>query len=161
MKLKDLFEKWGLTGLKIKLPILELNWAPNDVDKDAAWDMYVELLTRITTQPLPNDHGIESTALQSVHKLFSITRSTLKHHGRNAAGFCRIAIIVLNQIVRPFTAKWHKMAENGAFEVEEQCMLFRNDLHELQIRLRNYTKLLADLAEVEDFTDMQVEDAAN
>lgn len=52
MKIKDLFEKWNLTGLKIKTPILDLDWKPSDTDKDAAWDLYVELLTRITTQPL-------------------------------------------------------------------------------------------------------------
>ncbi len=26
MRMKDLFEKWGLTGLKVKTPILEMDW---------------------------------------------------------------------------------------------------------------------------------------
>lgn len=28
MQLGDLFEKWGLTGLKVKTPILEMDWVP-------------------------------------------------------------------------------------------------------------------------------------
>ena len=80
MKLKDLFEKWNLTGLKVKTPVLEMEWEPSDPDRDAAWDLYVELLTRITTQPLPDEVGVEESALDSVYVLFAITRETLKHH---------------------------------------------------------------------------------
>ena len=50
MQIRDLFEKWGLTSLKVKTPILEMNWEPADADKNAAWDLYVELLTRVSTQ---------------------------------------------------------------------------------------------------------------
>ena len=82
MRIKDLFEKWGLVGLKVKTPILEMEWEPSDPDKDAAWDLYVELLTRITTQRLPHEHGTEEAALESVHKIFELTRTTLKEHGR-------------------------------------------------------------------------------
>jgi hypothetical protein len=115
MKLKDLFEKWGLQKLKVKTPVLELEWAPNDPDKDAAWELYVELLTRITTQRLPEGHGDEKTALDSVFSLFKTTRAVLKRNGRACVQFTRIPVIVLNQIVRPFTAKWHKYAGDIGF----------------------------------------------
>ena len=29
MQIKDLFEKWSLTGLKVKTPILEMEWQPS------------------------------------------------------------------------------------------------------------------------------------
>ena len=157
MRIGDLFEKWNLTGLKIKTPILKMDWAPSDVDKDAAWDFYIELLTRITTQRLPDEDGIESTALESVYQLFPLTRQTLKYHGRKAIGFSRIAIIVLNQIVRPFTTKWHRLSQHDGLKDFENCKKFREDLCELQIQLRNYTKMLAELAAVEDLTDMEPE----
>lgn len=152
MRIKDLFEKWKLTGLKIKAPMLEMEWQPSDPDKAAAWDLYVELLTRITTQPLPDEDGVEQTALDSVYALFALTRQTLKTHGRDCIAFARIAVIVLNQAVRPFTAKWHRRSQCDAFSSPDQCALFRRELHELQIQLRNYTRLLADLADVEDLT---------
>lgn len=155
MKLRDLFEKWNLTGLKIKVPILEMDWAPRDVDKDAAWDLYVELLTRVATQPIEPEHGVEQSALDSISLLFSVTRETLKHHGRGAIGFSRVAIVVLNQIVRPFTAKWHLLSKRGAFGDVELREQFRAELTGLQRQLRNYTGLLADLAEVEDLSHIE------
>lgn len=155
MRLKDLFEKWGLTKLSVKTPILDMEWTPSDQDKDAAWDLYVELLTRITTQRLDEQHGTEEAAIESVHKLFNITRLTLKTHGRKAENFTRIAIIVLNQVIRPFTAKWHRLSEEKAFEKVEFCKEFRSELLCLQDDLRAYTKMLADLADVEDMTEIE------
>lgn len=157
MKIQDLFEKWNLTGLKVKTPIMEMEWKPSDPDRDAAWDLYVELLTRITTQPLPKGDGLEETALASIYALFGITRQTLKNHGRSCIEFTRIAIIVLNQVVRPFTAKWHRQSESGAFNNNEKCIEFRSELQALQVLLRNYTGLLADLANVEDLTEIEID----
>lgn len=158
MKIKDLFEEWNLIGLKIKTPILDMDWKPSDPDKAAAWDLYVELLTRITTQPLPTEDGVEQTALDSVHALFGLTRETLKNHGRKCIQFARIAIIILNQVVRPFTAKWHRKSQQGAFASPDECQQFRQELQALQTQLRNYTRLLAKLADVEDLTEIAVGD---
>ena len=155
MRIKDLFEKWGLVGLKVKTPILEMDWEPSDPDKNAAWDLYVELLTRITTQRLSHEHGTEEAALESVHQIFGLTRTTLKEHGRQAENFTRVAIIVLNQVIRPFTAKWHRLSEQEAFDEEAKCVEFRKELSELQDKLRAYTKMLSELADVEDMTEME------
>lgn len=105
MKWKKWLEKWEMTSLQIKAPFLNMKWEPKDADKAAAWDLYIELLTRITTQPLPKEHGDEQTALNSVFALFGLTRDVLKKHGRDAEEFSKIAIVVLNQVMRPFTAK--------------------------------------------------------
>jgi hypothetical protein len=134
-----------------------IEWSPSDADKDAAWDLYVELLTRITTQPLPDDAGVEKTALDSIYSLFKVTRETLKLRGRSCIEFTRIAVIVLNQAIRPFTAKWHLLSTQGAFEDELKRKEFREDLKHLQFVLRNYTKLLADLSDVEDLTEIEME----
>ena len=155
MKLSKWFENWDLTGLKIKTPILEMDWAPQVADKDAAWDMYIELLTRITTQALPNDDGIEETALESIYNIFGITREIIKTHGRDCQGFARIAIVILNQVIRPFTARWHKLASEGAFDNKEQCRLFRSELSGLQTKLTNYCKMLSEISGVEDLTKME------
>jgi len=157
MKIGELFAKWHLTGLQVKTPIMDMEWHPSDPDRDAAWDLYVELLTRITTQTLPDRHGVEQTALSSVYALFDITRQTLKEHGRECVQFTKIAVIVLNQVIRPFTAKWHRLSEQRAFDDPERCLEFRTELTQLQVQLRNYTKLLSDLANVEDLTEIEAE----
>lgn len=155
MKWSEWLEKWSMTSLKIKTPILEMDWQPKDEDKCAAWELYIELLTRIATQELPIEHGDEATALESIHKLFGLTREVIKKHGRHCITFTRIAIIVLNQKIRPFTAKWHKEMLSNAFDEPNKCDKFRQELAELQDVLKSYTKMLSDMAGVEDLTEME------
>lgn len=154
MKIEKLFENWDMKGLKLKLGFLETEWEPQVKDSEAAWEMYVELLTRIATQPLPDNSGMESSALDSVYSLFGITRSILRKYGKDSIGFAKIAVIVLNQIVRPFTARWHKLSGEGAFQDEEQCTRFRDELKELQADLKRYMGMLAEIAGVEDISSI-------
>lgn len=155
-KTRRLFlEQWGLTSLKFKTPFLDLDFKPNDADRAAAWDLYIELLTRITTQYLAPTSGDEQTALNSIYQIFPLTRDILKNHGSGCGEFAKLAIPVLNQIIRPFTADWHKRVLNGAFDDPEQCHAFRDELAALQMQLRNYTRALAAMAEVEDLTDLE------
>ncbi len=155
MKWGKWLENWDMTSLKIKAPFLEMDWNPAEPDRDAAWELYIELLTRITTQPLRDEHGDEKTALDSVFSLFSITRTIIKSHGRDCMEFTKIAIVVLNQIIRPFTAKWHKISINKGFDDEKVCREFRSELAELQKYLLIYTKMLADIAGVEDLSELE------
>lgn len=150
MKWSQWLEEWGLSKLKINTGFLKMEFEPQDHDRDAAWEMYVELLTRITTQALPTEDGDEQAALNSVYSLFGITRDIIKRRTRHASEFAKIAIVVLNQIVRPFTAKWHKLGLNGAFQDQAQCEVFRLELASLQSDLRKYTALLGNMAGVED-----------
>lgn len=155
MKRRDFLEKWGLSALKIKLPFLEGEFRPQDPDRGAAWDLYVELLTRITTQYLPPEDGDEEAALQSVFVIFPLTREILRKHGSGAGEFAKLGIPVLNQIIRPFTAKWHRRSLAGAFKDREHCREFRAELSALQPHLRAYTRALADMAQVEDLTTLE------
>ncbi len=149
MKWSRWLEKWGMSNLKINLGFAEMEFQPQDEDRDAAWEMYIELLTRITTQALPLESGDELTALKSIHSLFPTTREIIKRHKRHAQEFTKIAIIVLNQVVRPFTAKWHKLSLQQAFDDPEMCRQFRQELEALQQQLIHYTAMLGDMAGVE------------
>jgi hypothetical protein len=140
----------------MKAPFLEAEWNPKDPDRDAAWELYIELLTRITSQPLPAEHGDEATALASVHSLFGLTREIIKRHGLSIE-FTKIAVLILNQKVRPFTAKWHKLMLEDAFKDKKRCQEFRAELADLQGVLRQYTHMLADMAGVEDLTELEEE----
>lgn len=154
MQLKKLLAKWDLTSLKIGAPFLEMTWEPRDEDKTAAWELYVELITRVATQHLEPEEGDEAVAVKSIADMFPLTRSTIKHNGRHCINFTRIAVVVLNQKVRPFTAKWHRRILAGGLGDADKAT-FREELRRLQTDLRNYTRLLADLAEVEDLTDLE------
>lgn len=155
MKRRDFLERWGLSSLKIQLGFLEGEFAPRDADRAAAWDLYVELLTRVTTQQLAPEDGDEKTALDSVYALFRLTREILRRHGAGCGEFAKLAIPVLNQVIRPFTARWHRLSLAGAFAERDRCQEFRAELAALQAVLRGYTKALADMAQVEDLTNLE------
>jgi len=154
MKWRAWLENWDMTSLRISAPFLEMEWSPKDADKAAAWELYIELLTRTSTQPLSEDSGLESAALESVYSLFPITRDVLRNHSRECQEFARIAVVILNQVVRPFTSKWHRLSTQNAFENAERCKEFREELGKLQVELRKYTKMLADMAGVEDLSQI-------
>ena len=113
------------------------------------------MLTRITTQALPSKEGDEQAALKSVYSLFPTTRKILRQRGRKTIEFTKVAIPVLNQIVRPFTTKWHKELLDGAFKDKAKRKEFRDELEDLQKLLQNYNRMLAEIAGVEDLTDLE------
>lgn len=156
----EFFRKWGFCKIKLNAGFAEIEFEPTDDDQTAAWELYVELLTRIATQPLPDEDGDEKTALASIHSLFKTTREILRNKGRRAENFTKISIIVLNQVIRPFTAKWHKKELDGAFDEKQERQTFRNELKDLQVDLKNYTRMLAELAMVEDLTCLTCEEEA-
>ena len=155
MNFKALFEKYDLDKVKINLKFAEAEIRLNTADKDAAWELYIEMLTRIVTQPLPCEAGDEKTALDSVYSLFPTTRQILRLHGRKAIHFSKVAIPVLNQIVRPFTAKWHKESLSGSFNDAGKREEFRGELATLQNKLHSYKRMLAEIAGVEDLTELE------
>ena len=141
-----------MSSLKINAKFLEMEWTPKDADRDAAWELYIELLTRITTQELLDDDGDEQSALNSIYKIFELTREIIKKNKRDCMEFSKIAIVMLNQIIRPFTAKWHKKFLNGLNDKDKST--FRVELKELQKKLRIYTQMLGEMAGVEAINDL-------
>lgn len=150
-----LFRTFHLEKVKLGPRFASVELSFEDADRRAAWELYVELLTRVATQPLPAAHGDEKTALDSVYSLFSTTREILRRHGPETVQFSKIAIPVLNQVVRPFTAKWHKEVLADGFTNSAKRGEFRKELMSLQDDLCNYNRMLAFVAGVEDLTDLE------
>lgn len=152
MHLRKLFEKVGLNNLKLNLGFMEAEFDfSSTADKEAAWEMYVELITRVSTQP--HQHGENATALMSLVQLFPLTRQILKEKGREAINFAKIAVIVLNQVIRPFTSKWHSRVEELKDQKSDEE--FRQELAEVQVRVKQYARLLAEILEIEDISDIE------
>ena len=84
-RLQDWYRRFNLDSVRINVGVASANISFSDADRDAAWELYIEMLTRIVTQPLPREVGDEQTALDSVYALFGITREILasarpRHH---------------------------------------------------------------------------------
>lgn len=105
-------------NVELALPIfgkISGEWAPDDAERQAAWEMYVELATRVTVQPLHPGEGLIREALISYHSLFGTTRAILRTHGPRVAqpsadgdlSFGHLALAVLNWVLRPVLSRWH------------------------------------------------------
>ena len=160
IKITELFAKFRLEKVKLGPSWANVEISIDASDSDAAWELYVEMLTRVVTQTLPIEAGDEETALDSVYSLFPITREVLRRRGRRAINFTKIAVPILNQIVRPFTAKWHGKRLAGDLADEDIRSEFRDELATLQQDLRNYNRMLASIAGVEDLTDLEKDPGA-
>jgi len=120
-----------------------------EADKALAWKIYIELTTRITLQPLSNSVGVEQTALDSVYNFFTITRTLIRDAGPEAKEAARLGIFILNEVIRPFAAKWHKISTEIGFDESNKSM-FREELKVLQKSLNGYGKSILELLEIED-----------
>jgi hypothetical protein len=83
-----------------------------DPDRAAAHDFLAELRTRITTQTLPYQYGVEARALESLWEVFDQARATMKKYP-GCSKFAAAVIHMLNVEVRPVTAKWHRALVEG------------------------------------------------
>jgi hypothetical protein len=151
--------------VKISLPYLfEMTgkWTADETQRLAAWALYVELATRVTTVPLRPEDGLLREAMSSLYSLFGSTRKILRRHGpsvgipgpESSLSVGYIAVNVLNAGVRPFLAKWHpELArwEQGPHEgvgvaaherAWEHAATVRKELADLQRSLNQYAKTL-------------------
>lgn len=152
MQWRDLLANWGVNKLQLKLGFLTADFAPQDADREAAWELYIELVTRVATQPLPDGVGVDKQALASLHSLFDTSRDIMKKHGPAAKNFARIGIAVLNQILRPFLTRWHGVFTPDTPLDAATCAEFRRQLEDLRQDMLTYTRILAQIADVEELT---------
>jgi hypothetical protein len=104
-------------GVKLNLGFMELSgeWEPNDVERAAAWELYVELITRVTVVPLDPVAGSLREALSSLYSIFATTREILRKHGPGIAenkpsgqyNFAYLAVTILHSGLRPLLTRWH------------------------------------------------------
>lgn len=114
-------------------------------ERAAAHSLHVELVSRITTQPLGYNEGSEESALKSVFRLFEVARELTKG-AANAYTFETIVWYVLNTFVRPFTAKWHVKAVAGELLALDSTDVFRAELAVVQKRLMALDRVLSKIA---------------
>ncbi len=166
-----------LTSVKVslKLPYIggvEGTWEPDESERNAAWEMYVELITRISVAELKPDEGLLREALSSLHTLFDTTRKILRKYGPSIAqpkgkgngngnlSFGYLAVAVLNVVLRPVLAKWHPLLldyettkKSSVSRLEHEKQWDKNEelrrvLNEIRTVLIEYANLLAQVAGV-------------
>lgn len=110
-------------------------------DKYVAWRIYVDLATRITTQPLSGNANIKE-ALDSIYLVFTSTRHTLATCGPDINASSVLAIPMLNQTIRPFLTKWHNNKPGSVEQVEQ----FHKELYHLQKILDQFAAVFREMS---------------
>ncbi len=137
-----------------------MEFEPNEVEQHAAWALYVELMTRVATQPRRN--GSVREALNSLYTLFGLTRTILREAGpaviHGPQSFGPITLEVLNLGLAPFLSKWHPLLHNyekqippnvSPFEHEQAWQHYheiQTELYALQQQMQIYAEALAKIS---------------
>ncbi|MDD3580515.1 MAG: hypothetical protein PHW74_05795 [Desulfobacca sp.] len=171
-RLKDaraiLIKKPKKVKVDLQTPFLKLQgcWEADEVEQRAAWELYVELVTRIALEELRPGEGLLRDALTALQEIFIETRQILKNYGPTVArpkgegnlSLGAIVVAVLNSALRPVLAKWHplllayedtKKVKTSAAEHEaawEHNAELRAVLVDLKKTLQQYSLLLAEAA---------------
>jgi hypothetical protein len=167
------FRKAKLQSVKVALDThllkVEGNWEADESEQRAAWELYVELVTRVAVQELKPGEGLLREALSSLYAVFAETRRILRQYGPDLAkpkgegnlSFGQIAVTVLNQVLRPLLAYWHPLLlayehtrppslspvdHERAWERDSEL---REALDEVRTTVRQYSYLLARAAGIE------------
>jgi hypothetical protein len=157
-----------LSEMTVNFPQLgEMKFVINSEYRRVAWKLFVETLTRISTQPLGCEDGSLREALASLYSLFSATRDLLKNMPPSTATSQTtvemLAVKMLNEEIRPFLSKWHvrlkkfETTHPGSHESEwpenPDC---RKELEAARKRVINYAKAfgqLSGVAKLDEFFD--------
>ena len=107
-------------------------------DRSAAWELFVELDTRVATRQLLG--GESKAALSSLASLFVLHRDISKLHGPNCKEYYSLVNGYLERSLRPFTSKWHSELDDKADE------LFRNELASIQANLSELKDTLENMS---------------
>ncbi|QWF80357.1 hypothetical protein [Amycolatopsis sp. CA-230715] len=151
-------------SVKLKLPFLGEfggTWAPQRAEAEAAWELYVELVTRIAVVELRPGEGLAREALTSIYSLFGTTREILRKYGpavspadhRGDFTFGTIAITVLNATLRPLLSRWHPRLGSWEAACPEKTAAVDHEnawehIGELRGELESVRRSLVDLAEL-------------
>jgi hypothetical protein len=152
-----------LTEVTITVPqVSELKFVVNNEARQVAWKLYVETVTRVSTQPLTDEEGFIREALTSLYGLFATTRDTLKESrpsvpvsgGQTVE---HLAVTMLNHELRPFLSKWHPRlrafeqahpdSQESGWPDNAAC---RSELRHVQVHLVEFALGFARLAGVRD-----------
>jgi hypothetical protein len=141
--------------------------------KEAGWHIYVELVSRIATQPLADQGGSLKEALTSLNSLFEIIRDELKKippmpkealPQQPTDTVVEVSLRILNKHLRPFLAKWHPRLSNWEKQNPDKAESYwpeaegcREELEKTRQATRADVRKLAEIIRIRDFDTDRVD----
>lgn len=139
--------EFGLGNQKIKL-------RPNDIDRQIAYKIWVELSTRKIGLEIDLDNDVISEVYDSWYNFFAITRELIKEvpvskfQRKDTERIIRLSIDVLNSGIRPHLTKWQARFRRWYdYELAKENNLERNP-QDIQKSFPEYEQLEKDMLSV-------------
>jgi hypothetical protein len=136
----------GIGANKIKL-------RPNEVDRQVAFKLWVELSTRKIGLPIDFEHDVIFEIYNSWHDFFAITRELIKDipasklHRAGTRRIVDLSVNVLNEGIRPHLTEWQARFRRW-YEHAAQKESFDLPPQEIQQKYPRYSDLKADMENV-------------
>ena len=155
MRLLDILEKSGMTSLKI--PPLFCKWS--GLQKRPI-KMPLGHCTLNCLQESPHSHCLLNTVMRKQHWTVSIRflrlrEKSLKNRDRIASTSQKLQLLFLTKSFVRLLQSGIERAWQVTLSRNRNASAFREELAALQVELRKYSRMLADIAEVEDLTDLE------
>jgi transcriptional regulator with XRE-family HTH domain len=163
----------GLDAGRFSIPVAAGRVPPDALlvdaaERSAAWELYIELVTRTAVSRLGPNDGLLREAVDSLYSLFETARGILRRHGPLVAQvngtrshtFGGLTLDILNDVLRPLLSEWHPLLlhyesqrPSRVSAVEHERAWARNEelrevLAEVRITLDEYAEHLAMVAGV-------------
>ena len=157
-------EEWRITEIELGTDGPTWKLANGSSQRRVAWSLFVELATRVVTQPMSGTEGDDCAALNSLYQLFNSVRKIISEmeptpllSGDSLDTVETYSLAMLNQDLRPFLAKWHPKWDQWEQSHKdkhcsdwEQHEEFRRDLERLRQKIITRAKGLGKIAKVSD-----------
>lgn len=159
-----------VTNQIVEVAVAEVKgfFVPSDGEREAAYELLVELTTRPSSLQLSSVDVSLGAELESIEEMFELTRGILRKHGitsgKGSGGNLSLAVIalrVLNEVYRPVVDRWRPLLDErlaarptgpGAPTVAdwerswERSTQFRTELNDTRASTRAYVETLAHIA---------------
>jgi hypothetical protein len=99
---------------------LEGKWEPEERERQAAWELYIEIITHTSIAEFePTERALGET-LMSLDALYSSARDILRKYGpeiarsnaRSNVSFAAVAIAAINHVLEPILSRWYPLVRD-------------------------------------------------
>ena len=124
--------------------------------KDAAWQLYVELLSVYMDRPKGVGECMPTIVLLQLEGLFRVRTEVFRNAGGKSIRTFQKFLPFIEDEIRPFVHKWQTEVADGSFRTEHlmevKGPIFYVEMEPLYEKIKEMCGALARIAQVEDLT---------
>lgn len=149
-----LFKSFEIDQAEIGVGAQKIKLSPNEIDRQIAYKIWVELSTRKIGLPIDLEHDVVAEIYDSWHAFFSVTRDLVKDvpvrkfRRKDTEEIVRLSIAVLNEGLRPHLTAWQARFRRWYERSATDAALVHEAPQDIQKKFPQYAELSSDLMAV-------------